>query len=91
MNAERNHLRRIEPWTPGEIETALRREWWINHGHGYLALYGDDGEMQCAACLADFKRQPLEELWPLVILRRQQRAASQIADAAVLAGREKSV
>jgi hypothetical protein len=44
------------------IERILRREWWLNHGHPYPALYGDDGEMQCAACPMDYKRKPLDEL-----------------------------
>lgn len=35
------------------------REWlWKNHGH--VALYGDDGEMQCPECNPwDYKRAPL--------------------------------
>ena len=56
-------------------EAALRREWWMNHGHPFAALYGDDGEMQCAACPADFKRQSIDELHEYVT-------------AAVLAGQE---
>jgi hypothetical protein len=45
-----------------DIEAMLRQEWWLHHGCPFHALYGDDGEMQCAACGADFKRQPLDEL-----------------------------
>ena len=35
------------------------REWlWKNHGH--VAIYGDDGEMQCPECNTwDYKRAPL--------------------------------
>lgn len=62
--------------TAAEVEQALRREWWINHGHDYYALYGDDGEMACNACPADFKRQPLDELDELVVARRLEHAAS---------------
>ena len=46
----------------------LRLEWWLNHGH--TGLYGDDGEMQCPICPADFKRQPLGELEALVSFAR---------------------
>lgn len=45
------------------VELAIRRELWIGHGHG-PALYGDDGEMQCYACLPtwDYRRAPLAEV-----------------------------
>jgi len=46
------------------LERTLREHLWLNHGHE--GLYGDDGEMQCAACIpysvSDYKRQPVEEL-----------------------------
>jgi hypothetical protein len=29
---------------------------WLRHGCPSEALYGDDGEMQCSSCCADFKR-----------------------------------
>lgn len=51
-----------------EVDRMLRLEWWLNHGH--RGLYGDDGEMQCSMCPADFKRQPLSELEPLVCAAR---------------------
>lgn len=57
------------------LEADLRREWWGNHGHDFYALYGDDGEMQCSLCPADFKRQPLNELRTLVFSTRLARAA----------------
>jgi hypothetical protein len=65
------------PMTPEDIEKALRREWWINHGHDYLALYGDDGEMWCSGCrpAVDFKRQPMIELRRVVFEQRLIRAA----------------
>lgn len=56
-----------------EIERNLRREWWGNHGHDFNRLYGDDGEMQCSACPADFKRDPLDDLWDKVWFARAQR------------------
>lgn len=45
-----------------QLEALLRKDWWLNHGHGYGYLYGDDGEMQCHACSADFKRDPIAQL-----------------------------
>lgn len=56
--------------TPEQVEQALRREWWLNHGHDYSAMYGDDGEMQCNACAVDFKRAPLDELRQVVFVAR---------------------
>ncbi len=57
------------------LERELRLEWWLNHGHDYFALYGDDGEMACNACPADFLRQPLDDLRTLTMARRAERAA----------------
>lgn len=54
------------------IERAYRAELWLGHGHGYL--YGDDGEMQCHQCPADFKRDPLDSLGPKVLVARHERA-----------------
>lgn len=59
--------------TPEEIEKALRREWWLNHGHDHL--YGDDGEMQCGRCPCDFKREPMERLMEAVRAARLERGA----------------
>ena len=56
------------------IEQLLRREWWLHHGHEYSAMYGDDGEMQCQACPADFLRQPLDELEKIVFDARLKNA-----------------
>lgn len=56
-------------------ERELRREWWLNHGHDFVAIYGDDGEMQCAQCLGiDYKRTPLPDLYEHVTLLRAERA-----------------
>lgn len=68
-----------EGWRPpsevADVEASLRYEWWLNHGHGLTELYGDDGEMACGACPADFKRQPIEELRVIVRAARLVRAA----------------
>lgn len=48
--------------TSDAVENLLRTEWWVNHGCAEHAQYGDDGEMQCAECLTDFKRSPLDDL-----------------------------
>jgi hypothetical protein len=64
---------------PEEVERLLRKEWWINHGHDYHALYGDDGEMACNACPADFKRMPLDLLHGFVMVGRAKRARDAMA------------
>lgn len=51
----------------------LRREWFLGHGCGFHALYGDDGEMQCHACHVDFLREPLDELHEFVGRKRMER------------------
>jgi hypothetical protein len=62
------------------VTAALRREWWMNHGCEYPAMYGDDGEMQCANgwphhLPLDFKRQPVAELEEAVRMARLSRIA----------------
>jgi hypothetical protein len=48
---------------PLDRETAtLRKLLWLRHGCVIATLYGDDGEMQCAACGIDFKRASAEEI-----------------------------
>ena len=42
----------------GEIKE-LRYLLWLHHGHMEY-LYGDDGEIQCAKCFLDFKRDSIE-------------------------------
>ena len=49
-----------------EIQT-LRKMLWFSHGHPSYALYGDDGEMQCSQCMAeygfwDWKRTDIDEI-----------------------------
>ena len=63
----------------GFIESALRRELWMNHGCPFAALYGDDGEMQCGQCLVDFKRMPIADLVQKIADQRLTRAALEIA------------
>lgn len=38
----------------------FREHLWISHCH--LQLYGDDGEMQCSECQADYLHDPVEAL-----------------------------
>lgn len=40
----------------------LRRLLWLRHGCFISALYGDDGEMSCGACIIDFKRAPAADI-----------------------------
>lgn len=58
-------------------ERLLRVEWWLHHGCPSVALYGDDGELQCSACMTDFKRTPFAELRQVVSERRLQAAAAE--------------
>ena len=43
-----------------EENLSLRRLLWLYHGH--QGLYGDDGEMQCAQCRLDYKRDDIETI-----------------------------
>lgn len=58
----------------------LRERWWLSHGCGIVALYGDDGEMQCNACMGDFKRDTVAELERKVtaaaVIRCEERQAA---------------
>lgn len=69
--------------TADDIEWELRREWWLGHGHSN-ALYGDDGEMQCAKCvpMTDYKRDPLDKVREAAQKARLARAAEAFAAAA---------
>ena len=49
-----------------EATREMREHLWSSHGH--VGLYGDDGEMQCSACHADYLRDPVDAL---VILARK--------------------
>lgn len=59
---------------------ALRRELWLMHGRArhpdnpLAALYGDDGEMSCNACMIDFKRWPVEQIRERIHTRASERA-----------------
>ena len=46
-----------------DVEASIRMALWLGHGHG-RSLYGDDGEMQCVACMPiwDYRRLPLAEV-----------------------------
>ena len=56
------------------LETALRYELWVNHGCGFAALYGDDGEMSCGSCGWDFKRSDVLDTIEYVKGARLKRA-----------------
>lgn len=55
------------------IEVKYRCLLWLTHGHD--GLYGDDGEMQCGKCVADFKRGDLTNLESLVSKLNMERIA----------------
>ena len=43
-------------------EMGWRKALWLRHGCPLVALYGDDGEMQCSSCTLDFKRHDIETI-----------------------------
>lgn len=48
-----------------EVER-LQKLLWLRHGCDPTALYGDDGEMQCASCGLDFLRMSsdqIQDIW----------------------------
>jgi hypothetical protein len=52
-------------------EPKWRRFLWLNHGCPPIAVYGDDGEMQCGACGIDFKRRSADEIRESFIRKNQ--------------------
>lgn len=60
----------------GSDEQILRELVWYGHGCSGAALYGDDGEMQCAECRIDFKRDSVTEIQQRLQARNLQRGAA---------------
>ena len=56
---------------------SLRKLLWLKHGCSTTALYGDEGEMQCGACIIDFKRDPIKRIEE-IFNRKAFEAARQI-------------
>ena len=59
------------------LELSYRKHLWLSHGH--TGLYGDDGEMQCSACLTaggpvDYKRAPLRDIESHIYEMRRREA-----------------
>ena len=70
-------------------EIGWRRLLWFYHGCSTEHLYGDDGEMQCAKCLVDFKRwtpQAIEKALQSAVTRE----AMALMDVAVIVDRGKA-
>jgi hypothetical protein len=64
----------VQPSAPApDLEQKYRHELWRNHCHD--GRYGDDGEMQCSQCPADFKRDSLESLEKKVFEARAKAAS----------------
>lgn len=63
--------------------SVLRKLLWLRHSSEHFGvLYGDDGEMQCPACMLDFKRDEptdIEKRWV-------ERSLQALADAALKEG-----
>lgn len=68
---------------------AFREALWLSHGH--IGQYGDDGEMQCAECLAygmvDYKREPATDVIAVATKALQDKFA-ELRTAATRAFRE---
>lgn len=54
----------------------LRELLALGHGCQVMALYGDDGELQCAECFTDFKRDSVSEIQRKIQRRNLERAAA---------------
>ena len=63
VKAKRDHL-----------EQKYRFSLWLNHGHSLVALYGDDGEMQCSRChpFGDYKRDPLDKIEAMALKAKSE-------------------
>lgn len=62
-------------------EKMLRKLLWLRHGCSISSLYGDDGEMQCSACLIDFRRDSVSAIQERFhVLGREQWIASSKAN-----------
>lgn len=53
----------------------IRRRLWLGHGCPMPALYGDDGEMSCNACMIDFRRDSWSTIESALIQRDVRHAA----------------
>lgn len=66
-----------------EESLQLRKLLWLHHGHEGPALYGDDGEMQCHACVIDFRRadpNDIDERWYAEGVKRYHAEQSALAE-----------
>jgi len=61
-----------------EAQERIRNEWAMNHGCPTGSIYGDDGELSCAACRTDFRRMPFEELEKQVFVLRSRSLDNQL-------------
>ena len=73
--SDRDEVRKYWPLIKSQYikrseQKQLREYLWLSHGH--LGLYGDDGEMQCIKCSADYKRGDIDELISKAIKGREE-------------------
>lgn len=72
LSLAQGYLALTDRLTAVEAERDQLRQWmWLTHGCAVAMLYGDDGQMQCSACMIDFKAWPVED----VLNRLRQRRA----------------
>jgi hypothetical protein len=72
-----------------EDDLALRRLLWL--AHGCQGLYGDDGELQCGACMVDFKRDSVAEIERVLRERGLRKLAEVVPDGYVTAAEHKGL
>lgn len=78
----------VEEGTREEENRLLRQELWLRHGCPFPALYGDDGEMSCNACMIDFKRGDVVRIIERLKEQGLARARSALAQVAPRVGGE---
>lgn len=71
-----DEIRKSNEKLTGQVEK-LKAALWLRHGH--QGMYGDDGEMQCSACvpfgLYDWKRSSVEDILSCLELQSLAMAA----------------
>lgn len=82
LTKEYSHLLKLRSDSVATLairDAELRRLMWLSHGH--LGIYGDDGEMQCIECGADYKRDSLgkvRDAYKLACRKRGERVLEKL-------------
>jgi len=57
-----------------EEHRAVVKQLWLGHHRTTIPLYGDDGEMQCSACMIDFRHFPIADAIKRMFMKRHELA-----------------